>query len=76
MCYWFPIWLSKNKNGKTFVKVLKENNQVEQRSVEVGVQNDIQSEVKSGLQEGEKVIVSQVVAGEQVGNSMRGPRMF
>ncbi len=71
-----PNMAIQKQNGKTFVNVLKENNQVEQRSVEVGVQNDIQSEVKSGLQEGEKVIVSQVVAGEQVGNSMRGPRMF
>ncbi|STO93909.1 macrolide transporter subunit, membrane fusion protein (MFP) component [Haemophilus pittmaniae] len=71
-----PNMAIQKQNGKTFVNVLKENNQVEQRSVEVGIQNDIQSEVKSGLQEGEKVIVSQVVAGEQVGNSMRGPRMF
>ena len=64
------------KNGKTFVNVLNSKNQPEQREVEIGVQNDFQTEIKSGLTEGENVIVSQVAAGEQVGNSNRGPRMF
>lgn len=64
------------QNGKTFVNVLNANNQPEMREIEIGVQNDFQTEVKSGLTEGEKVIVSQVAAGEQVGNSNRGPRMF
>ncbi len=41
-----------------------------------GVQNDFQTEIKSGLNEGEKVIVSQVANGEQVGSMPRGPRMF
>lgn len=64
------------REGKTFVNVLNENNQPEMREVEIGVQNDFQTEIKSGLAEGEKVIVSQVAVGEQVGNSGRGPRMF
>ena len=33
-------------------------NQPEQREVETGVQNDFHTEIKSGLNEGEKVIVS------------------
>ena len=41
-----------------------------------GVQNDFKTEIKSGLNEGEKVIVSQVANGEQVGSMPRGPRMF
>ncbi|VEH66808.1 macrolide transporter subunit MacA [Rodentibacter pneumotropicus] len=56
--------------------MLNENNQPEMREVEIGVQNDFQTEIKSGLVEGDKVIVSQVAVGEQVGNSGRGPRMF
>lgn len=64
------------KEGKTFVNILNEKNQPEMREVEIGVQNDFQTEIKSGLTEGENVIVSQVAVGEQVGNSNRGPRMF
>ncbi|OOF84730.1 efflux transporter periplasmic adaptor subunit [Rodentibacter ratti] len=64
------------REGKTFVNILNENNQPEMREVEIGVQNDFQTEIKSGLAEGEKVIVSQVAVGEKVGNSGRGPRMF
>lgn len=64
------------KDGKTFVNILNDKNQPEMREVEIGVQNDFQTEIKSGLNEGDNVIVSQVAAGEQVGNSNRGPRMF
>ena len=63
-------------DGKSFVNVLNDKNQSEQREVETGVQNDFQTEIKSGLNEGEKVIVSQVANGEKVGSMPRGPRMF
>ena len=64
------------RDGKSFVNVLNDKNQPEQREVETGVQNDFKTEIKSGLNEGEKVIVSQVANGEQVGSMPRGPRMF
>ena len=64
------------RDGKSFVNVLNDKNQPEQREVETGIQNDFQTEIKSGLNEGEKVIVSQVANGEQVGSMPRGPRMF
>ena len=64
------------RDGKSFVNVLNDKNQPEQREVEIGVQNDFHTEIKSGLNEGEKVIVSQVANGEQVGSMPRGPRMF
>ena len=64
------------RDGKSFVNILNDKNQPEQREVETGVQNDFQTEIKSGLNEGEKVIVSQVANGEQVGSMPRGPRMF
>ena len=64
------------RDGKSFVNALNDKNQSEQREVETGVQNDFQTEIKSGLNEGEKVIVSQVANGEKVGSMPRGPRMF
>ena len=64
------------RDGKSFVNVLNDKNQSVQREVETGVQNDFHTEIKSGLNEGEKVIVSQVANGEQVGSMPRGPRMF
>lgn len=64
------------RDGKSFVNVLNDKNQPEPREVEIGVQNDFKTEIKSGLNEGEKVIVSQVANGEQVGSMPRGPRMF
>ena len=64
------------RDGKSFVNVLNDKNQPEPREIETGVQNDFKTEIKSGLNEGEKVIVSQVANGEQVGSMPRGPRMF
>ena len=64
------------RDGKSFVNVLNDKNQPEQREIETGVQNDFKTEIKSGLNEGEKVIVSQVANGEKVGSMPRGPRMF
>ena len=64
------------RDGKNFVNVLNDKNQPEPREVETGVQNDFHTEIKSGVNEGEKVIVSQVANGEQVGSMPRGPRMF
>ena len=64
------------RDGKNVVNVLNDKNQPEQREVETGIQNDFQTEIKSGLNEGEKVIVSQVANGEKVGSMPRGPRMF
>lgn len=63
------------KGENYVVQVLKED-QVEERQVKIGVQNDMYSEIISGLQEGDKVILSQVAAGEKVGNSNRPPRLF
>ncbi|ABR74706.1 efflux transporter periplasmic adaptor subunit [Actinobacillus succinogenes] len=64
------------RNDKYFVNILNDKNLAEEREVVIGVQNDFQTEIKSGLNEGEKVIVSQVAAGEKVGTMGRGPRMF
>ena len=37
---------------------VRENGSYSQKEVEVGIQNDIDAEIKSGLEEGEKVVIS------------------
>lgn len=64
------------KRDKYVVQILKNDNQVEERQVEIGVQNDSHTEIISGLNEGDKVILSQVAAGEKVSTSTRTPRLF
>ncbi|WP_236757371.1 efflux RND transporter periplasmic adaptor subunit [Actinobacillus seminis] len=70
-----PTITLKRQKNKVFVNVLIADNQVEQREVEIGINDDINTQILSGLQEGEKVISSQVTAGETVG-AVRRPRMF
>lgn len=65
----------KQKGENYFVNVLDENEQPQQRAVKIGVQNDFQTEITSGLNEGDKVIISEVKAGEKVGSS-RIPKPF
>ncbi len=65
------------QKGKHVVRVLTGKNQVEQREVETGISDGVYTEIKSGLSEGEQVISSEVVKGEQVGETtrMRRPRI-
>lgn len=71
-----PTLTLKKQGNKTFVEVLNANHQVEQREVTIGLNDDMNTEILSGLQAGEKVVSSQLANGEQVGNSGRGPRLF
>ncbi|STO54024.1 macrolide transporter subunit, membrane fusion protein (MFP) component [Canicola haemoglobinophilus] len=70
-----PTITLQKQNHAYFVNVLNNDNQVEQREVEIGLNDDTYSEILSGLKEGEKVISSQLENGEKVGNT-RKPRMF
>ena len=70
-----PTMTLKKQNNKVFVNVLTTANQVEQREVQIGLNDDMNTQILSGLNEGEKVVSSQVAAGETVG-TVRGPRMF
>ena len=66
----------KNKEGKYLVKVLGKDNKTEERWVEVGLNNNINAEVKSGLSEGEQVVVSQSSSSSGNTNSSKStPRM-
>lgn len=60
--------------GKTVLFVLDENNQKQERSVETGISDDTLTEIVSGVAPGEKVVLSELKAGEKVGSGMPGPR--
>ncbi|MGF7452327.1 efflux RND transporter periplasmic adaptor subunit [Pasteurella bettyae] len=66
----------KKREEKYFVTRLTAQNQPEECEVIIGIQDDYHTEIKSGLNEGDKVILSQVAEGEKVGNSNRGSRLF
>lgn len=69
-----PTLTIKREGNNTFVNVLN-NGKVEKREIQVGINDDIHTQIISGLTEGEKVISSQMVQGEQIGNTRR-PRLF
>lgn len=71
-----PTMTLQRQGDKTFVKVLTDKNQVEQREVTIGLNNDVYTQILSGLNEGEKVISSQLTSGEKVGTPARGPRIL
>lgn len=52
-----PTRLIKTVNGQSIVYILNENGEKEAREVEVGLQTSTSSEIKSGLQEGDEVVV-------------------
>lgn len=66
-----------SQQGKHFVRVLTDKKKVERREVETGISDGVFTEIKSGLNDGEQVISSEVSKGEQVGETsrMRRPRL-
>ncbi len=66
-----------SQQGKHFVRVLTDKKKVEKREVETGISDGVFTEIKSGLNDGEQVISSEVSKGEQVGETsrMRRPRL-
>ncbi|MBC8716721.1 efflux RND transporter periplasmic adaptor subunit [Ochrobactrum sp. Marseille-Q0166] len=63
-----------DNSGKpqTTVQVVDKNGATTERVVDVGVRNRVQAEVKSGLEEGDKVVVTS--ASATAGSSQRGRR--
>ncbi len=66
-----------SRQDKHYVRVLSDDNTVERREVEVGISDGVYTEIRSGLAEGERVISSEVIKGEQIGETsrMRRPRI-
>ena len=60
-----PTVAIKTKDGKKFVRVLGANNQAVDREIQTGLKDSMNTEVKSGLNEGEKVVMSEMGAAEK-----------
>ena len=52
------------KDGGLYVNILKEDGKVEERRIEPGIANNTTLEVKSGLSEGEEIVLSSLSAAE------------
>ena len=52
-----------------FAKVLKENGEVEQRAVKIGINTNVTAQVTEGLNEGEKIVVAEVSADQKASSS-------
>ena len=73
-----PKLAVKQRGGKQYVRVLGENNQPQEKEITTGLSDNMSTEVKSGLGEGENVIISEAAAGEtsnSVGRGMGRPPM-
>ena len=71
-----PTVAIKTKDGKKFVRVLGANNQAVDKEIQTGLKDSMNTEVKSGLNEGEKVVMSEMGAAEKaeaVEREMAGP---
>ena len=71
-----PTVAIKTKDGKKFVRVLEANNQAVDREIQTGLKDSMNTEVKSGLNEGDKVVMSEMGADEKaaaVEKEMAGP---
>ena len=60
-----PSIAVKQKDGKKMVRVLNAQNQTEEREVQTGMKDAMHTEIKSGVKEGEKVIINEMSATEE-----------
>ena len=67
-----PKLAVKQRGGKQYVLVLGENNQPQEKEIITGLSDNMSTEVKSGLSEGENVIISEAAAGETSNSVGRG----
>ncbi len=67
-----PTAAIQNSNGDTFVRVLKNGN-IEQVSVETGMASDAETEIVSGLSEGETVVTAITTQSRTTGNQGSSP---
>ncbi|MBQ9105802.1 MAG: hypothetical protein IJY48_06725, partial [Mailhella sp.] len=63
---------SDGRGGHT-VQVLKDDNTVETRKVETGITNNVMTEIRSGLKEGEKIVATKMSASE-LADRLANPR--
>ena len=63
---------STDATGRAKVRILSSDNKVSEREVTIGLNNKISAEVKSGLQEGERVIIGEAQAKSAGSSANRG----
>ncbi|MEL4376888.1 efflux RND transporter periplasmic adaptor subunit [Brucella cytisi] len=65
-----------NQRGKPqiSVQVVSDNGSITERQVQIGVRNRVQTEIKSGLEEGDKVVVTSASSGAEAAAGQRGRR--
>ena len=68
-----PSLVIQTERGKSFVRVLGKDGKVETREVETGLTNNVMTEIRSGLREGEAVVATQMSAAE-IQDSLANPR--
>ena len=71
------ISIKRDGEGKSFVRVLGQNGHTMRKDITTGLKDSMNTEVKSGLNEGDKVIVSETGSSDkpQSGNRRMGPPM-
>lgn len=70
-----PTTAISSQKGRSFVKVM-EGEKIVEKEVKIGIRNDVYTEIKEGLQEGEEVVVTQLSGTNQIDAvPTRGPRM-
>lgn len=60
-----PTLTVKSRQGKSFVRILGKDGKEQEREIKIGLKDSMNVEVKSGLAEGDKVIVSEMSAAEK-----------
>ena len=65
----------KNNEGKYLVRILNKDNKTEECWVEVGLNNNVNAEIKTGLNEGDQVVVSQSTTSPSGVSGKSSPRM-
>ncbi|WP_235017051.1 efflux RND transporter periplasmic adaptor subunit [Tistlia consotensis] len=64
------------KDGLYAVRVLRPDGTLKTRQVEIGINNSVRAEVRSGLSEGDKVVLNEAPAAPATSSSSRRPRGF
>jgi multidrug efflux pump subunit AcrA (membrane-fusion protein) len=68
--------VARRERGKRVVTVQKPDGSTEEREVEVGISDGVQMAIKSGLKEGETVVIRSGEADSRWREGRRGPRMM
>lgn len=71
-----PTVAIKSREGKKFVRILEGENQAVEKEVKTGLKDSMNTEIQSGVKEGDKLIMSEMGADEKnksMQNNMMGP---